>query len=96
MFQASFLHDAFNLTDLMHGDVTHLEGSMGVVFMLKSKKVAGSATSGGTFDLFESSNKLQEPLLDGPAISEHMSALLLFKFVTMRLSTMLPWQHPGF
>ena len=28
----------------------------------------------------ESSNKLPEPLLDGPATSEHMSTLLPFKF----------------
>ena len=31
-------------------------------------------------DLSESSNKPPEPLLDGPATSEHMSALLPFKF----------------
>ena len=33
-----------------------------------------------SFDLSESSNKLSEPLLDGPAKSEHMSTLLPFKF----------------
>ena len=31
-------------------------------------------------DLSESSNKSPEPLLDGSATSEHMSALLSFKF----------------
>ena len=34
------------------------------------------------FDLSESSNKSPEPLFDGPAMSEHMSALLPFKFLT--------------
>ena len=72
--------------DLMHDDVTRPEGSMGVVVTLKFKMAASSASSGGnskiivSFDLSESSNKSPEPLLDGPATSEHMSALLPFKF----------------
>ena len=59
---------------------------MGVVVTLKSKMATGSARSGGnskiivTFDLSENSNKSPEPLLDGPSTSEHMSALLAFKF----------------
>ena len=59
---------------------------MGVVVTLKSKMVISHASSGGkskiivSFDLPESSNKLPKPLLDGSATSEHMSALLTFKF----------------
>ena len=70
----------------MHDDITSPEGSRGVVVTLKSKMAASSASSGGnskiivSFDLSESSNKSPEPLLDGPATSEHMSALLPFKF----------------
>ena len=70
----------------MHDEVKRPEGSMGVAVTLKSKLVASSASSGGngkiivSFDLSESSNKSPEPLLDGPATSEHMSALLPFKF----------------
>ena len=62
----------------MHDDVTRPESSMGVV--------ASSAKSGEnskiivSFHLSESSNKSPEPLLDGPATSEHMSALVSFKF----------------
>ena len=37
-----------------------------------------------SFDLSESSNKLLELLLDGPATSEHMLALLPFKFPASR------------
>ena len=57
---------------------------MGVVVTLKSKMAASSASSGDNstgsvlFDLSDS-NKLPEPLLDGPATSEHMLALLPFK-----------------
>ena len=56
--------------------------------MLKSKMAASSARSGGNsnstgsrvlFHLSESSNKSPEPLLDGPATSEHILALLPFK-----------------
>ena len=67
----------------MHDDVTRPEGSMGVVVTLKSKMAASSANSGGnskiivSFDLSESSNKLPEPVLDGIATSEHMSALMV-------------------
>ena len=72
--------------DLMHDDVIRPEGSMGVVVTLKSKMAASSASSGGnikitvSFDQSESSNKSFEPLLDGPATSEHMATLLPFKF----------------
>ena len=71
---------------IMHYDIACLKGSMGVVVMLKSKIAASSASSGGnskiivSFDLSESSNKSPEPLLDSPATSKHMSALLPFKF----------------
>ena len=41
-----------------------------------SKRDSGSVL----FDLSESSNKSPDPLLDGPATSEHMIALLPFKF----------------
>ena len=51
-------------------------GSMGVVVTLKSKMAASSASSAGngtrysgsvSFDLPKNSNKLPDPLLDGPA-----------------------------
>ena len=62
-----------------------LKCSMGVVVMLKSKMTASSARSGEIEKRTgsESSNKSPEPLLDGPATSEHMSALLPFKFPTL-------------
>ena len=75
-------HNQISTIDLMHDDVT----CVGVVVTSKSKLAASSASSGGnskiivSFDLSESSNKSPEPLLDGPATSEHMSALLPFKF----------------
>ena len=76
----------FLIIDLIHEDITCPEGSMGVVAMLKSKMAASSASSGGnskiivSSDLSESSNKSPKPLLNSPATSEHMSALLPFKF----------------
>ena len=69
---------------------------MGVVITLKSKMAASSVSSGGNdqilvlFDPSKSSNKSPEPLLDGPAISEHMSALPpFFRFGEIR-------RHIGF
>ena len=57
---------------------------MVVVATLKYSMMAGSASSGGKYGIYnpsESSNKLPEPLLDGPGASEHMSVLLpWFKF----------------
>ncbi|CAH3044979.1 unnamed protein product [Porites evermanni] len=50
---------------------------MVVVVTLKSKMAASCASSGGNR---KSSNKYSEPLLDRPAISEHLSAFLPFKF----------------
>ena len=55
-------------------------------FMLKSKMAESSASRGEnskiivSFDLSESSNKSPEPLLDGPATSEHVPSFLSFKF----------------
>ena len=85
---ATMINRYFSIpTDFMHDDVTRPEGSMGVVVTLKSKMATSSASSEGnsikvmfSFDLSESSNKSLEPLLDGSATSEHMSALLPFKF----------------
>ena len=37
----------YDRVDLMHDDVTRLEGSMGVVVTLKSKMAASYASSGG-------------------------------------------------
>ena len=52
--------------------------------MLKSKMVAISASSWGKSKSTGSRarTKSSEPLLDGPATSEHMSALLRFKFLS--------------
>ena len=63
---------------------------MGVVVTLKFKMAANSAISGGNstgsvlFDLSESSNKSPKQLVDGPATSEQISALLPFKFSRYR------------
>ena len=72
------------------------EGSMGVVVTLKSKMAASSASSGENgqilvlFDPSNSSNKSPEPLLDGPATSEHILALPpFFRFGEIR-------RHIGF
>ena len=82
----------------MHDEVTRPEGSMGAVVTLKSKMVASSASSGGnskiiaSFDLSESSNKSPEPLLDGPATSEHnvrITAIYIYRFGEIR-------RHIGF
>ena len=60
---------------------------MGVLVRLESKIGASSASSGGyskmivSFDLSVSSNKSPEPLLDGPATSEHRSVFRPFKFL---------------
>ena len=77
----------------MHDDVTRPESSMAVVVTLKSKMAASNASSGGnskiilSFDLSESSNKSPEPLLDGPATSEHMSAFVRdYNYQNARLS----------
>ena len=65
------------------------KGSMEVVVAHKSKMAASGASSGGNSKstgsrvlvvLSESSNKSPEPLLDGPATSEQLSALLPLKF----------------
>ena len=57
--------------------------------MLKSKTAASSASSGGNSKIMGSRarskvNKSPEPLLDCPATSEDMSALLPFKFLALR------------
>ena len=81
----------------MHDDVTWSENSMGVVVTLKSKMAVSRASSGGnskivvSFDLSERWNKSPEPLLDGPATSEHMSALLPYKFPALEIR-----RHIGF
>ena len=78
---------ARHFIDFMYDEVTRPKGSdMGVVVTLKSKMVGSSASIGGNskmvvlFDLSESSNESSEPLLEGPATSEHMSVLLPFRF----------------
>ena len=62
---------------------------MGIVVTPQFKMAASSVSSGenskrnygsGLFDLSESPNKSPDPLLDGLATSEHMSAQLPFKF----------------
>ena len=80
--------------DLVHDDVTRLEGSVGVAVTLKSKRAASSAASSVgiskiivSFYLSESSNKSLKPLLDGPATSERIPALLPFKFPALGNTT---------
>ena len=71
----------------MHDDVRRPEGSMEVVVTLKSKMAASSGGNSKiivSFDISESSNKSTDSLLDGPATSEHVSALLPFKFPASR------------
>ena len=67
------------------------KGSRGVVVTLKSKMAAtdGGATSGRSSKLLDleldpKSNKSPEPLLDGLATSEHMSALLQDKLQILK------------
>ena len=66
--------------DLVHYDVIRPERH---VVTLKSNMAATGAwpySESVLFDPSESSKKSAEPLLDGPATTEHMSALLPFKF----------------
>ena len=74
----------------MHDDVTRLKVSMVVVVKLKFKMAAGSTSSGGNrkstgsmiYPKKKKKKKIEtpEPLINRPATSEHMSALLPFKF----------------
>ena len=74
------------LIDVMHDDVTRLKGSMVVVVTLKSKMAASSASSSGnskstgSMIYLKAQTNRTSRLIDGPATSEHMSALLSFKF----------------
>ena len=69
-----------------HDDVTRPKGSMIVVVMLKSKMAPGSTSSRGnskstgSMIYLKVQTKSPKPLIDGSVTSEHMSALLPFKF----------------
>ena len=69
----------------MANDVTRSERQNGIVVTLKFRMEASSVSGWRTvkvrdLEIDTKSNKSLESLLDGPAISEHMSALLPFKF----------------
>ena len=73
----------------MDDDVTLPKGSMVVVVKLESKMAAGITSSGGnsksTRSMICLKAQTNRPLIDGPATSEHMSALLSFMTSFMRL-----------
>ena len=72
----------------MDDDVIRPKDSMVVVVTLKSKMATRNTSSGGGGEMVKVRSiwpiwklkKSPEPLLDGPATSEHMSAFLPFKF----------------
>ena len=70
----------------MHDDMTRPKGSMVAAVTLKSKVAAGSVSSGGnsksrgSMIYLKALTKSLKPLLDGPAKTEHMSALYILPF----------------